>query len=59
MRSIRLRRLDGPRLLSMTEDDLEETLALPSDKQRKLVMLLKATRLFDRLATLPRQVHIL
>uniref|UniRef100_A0A7S3RAC6 SAM domain-containing protein n=1 Tax=Dunaliella tertiolecta TaxID=3047 RepID=A0A7S3RAC6_DUNTE len=58
LRGFRINHISGATLLAMSEDDMAVDLVLPRSKTRKLRALQRATHLFDRIATLPRQGKI-
>ncbi|KAL6749228.1 armadillo-type protein [Haematococcus lacustris] len=58
LRGFRVHRVSGAALLEMSEEDMTIDLVLPRSKVRKLRSLQRAARLFDAIATLPRQGKI-
>eukprot|EP00798_Chlamydomonas_sp_ICE-L_P012446 gene12446-15650_t len=55
LRQIRRQRIDGRALMDMSEDELLYEILLTHSKTRKVKELQRATKLYDRMATLPRQ----
>mmetsp|Transcript_25551 Transcript_25551/g.55657 ORF Transcript_25551/g.55657 Transcript_25551/m.55657 type:complete len:586 (-) Transcript_25551:158-1915(-) len=55
LRGFRAARVTGADLLDLREEELAADFVLPRNKVRKVRALQQATRLFDRISTLPRQ----
>ncbi|GAX82754.1 hypothetical protein CEUSTIGMA_g10180.t1 [Chlamydomonas eustigma] len=58
LRGFRVARVDGLRLIDMSELELSVDMVLPKSRVRKVQALQKAVRTFDSIATLPQQGRI-
>lgn len=58
LRGFRLAGVSGARLLGMTEDELLVDMLLVRSKARKVQQLQRATQLFDRISSVPRQGRV-